>query len=491
MTDQEKDVQEESQEQATDAAVEENTDAAEVMDSEGYEWKEPPTFDITHKEACVCEVKVTIPKANLTAMLDDVYEEMNDGVQVPGFRRGKAPRKLLEKRLGKYARSSAVEKLADHAAHLLMEQHKLTPINQAEVEGLEDAENIPEDQDLSYTLKFETPGKCTLGDYEGLEIEKPVYEVPDSDVDSTIESMRTRYGRFEPLEDGVAENGDQVIIDFAGKVDGKDFEGNSAENYPYILGSQRFAPEMEAAILGKKAGEETTADVAFPEDYRSEEIAGKTATFEIKINEIKRRVLPELDDEFAKRVGHDTVDEMRDAIRKRIGENADEQVKEFMQQQARMKLIECSTFELPQSQVQHFIDSEYQSMEQRLMQQHVAVDDIEEHREEMKKAAEEQGMTMIKSMYAIRALAEKEGITATETDFEEYAQNMSAGYQQNPEIMKEYLLSDDMRSMTEFQIVENKSLDRVIEKAKIVEKPVTDNEDAAEDAGEKEEETDA
>ena len=335
MTEQEKDVQEESQEQAVTETAEENVDAAETMDGEGYEWKEPPSFDIEHKEACVCEVKVTIPKANLTAMLDEVYEEMNDGVQVPGFRRGKAPRKLLEKRLGKYARASAVERLADHAARLLMEKHKLTPINQADVEGLEDAENIPEDQDLCYTLKFETPGKCTLGEYEGLEIEKPVYEVPDSDVDETLESMRTRYGRFEPLEDGAAENGDQVIIDFVGKIDGEDFEGNSAENYPYILGSQRFAPEMETAILGKKAGEEATADVTFPEDYRSEDIAGKTAKFEIKVHEIKRRVLPELDDEFAKRVGHDTVEELRDSVRKRIGENADEQVKgSFMRQQA-------------------------------------------------------------------------------------------------------------------------------------------------------------
>ncbi len=477
MTDQEKDVQEESQEQA----VVESEETAETHDGEAYEWKEPPSFNITHKEGCVCEVKVVIPKANLTAMLDEVYEEMNDGVQVPGFRRGKAPRKLLEKRLGKYARSSAVERLADHAGRLLMEQNKLTPINQAKIEGLEDAEHIPEDQDIAYTLTFETPGKCTLGEYEGVEIKKPVYDVPESEVDSTIESMRTRYGRFEPLEEGVAENGDQVIIDFHGKVNGEDFEGNRAENYPYILGSQRFVPEMEAAMAGKKAGETATAEFAFPEDYRSKDIAGKMAVFEIKINEIKRRVLPELDDEFAKRLGHDTVEELRDSIRKRIGENANEQVREYMRGQARQKLIECSTFELPQSQVQHFIDSEYRSMEQRLMQQHVPAEDIEQHREEMKKAAEEQGMMMIKSMYAVRALAEKEGIKATDADFDEYANTMSSGYYQNPELMKEYLLSDDMRSLTEYNIIESKVLDRIVEKATIVEEAVSDDEKAEDD----------
>jgi FKBP-type peptidyl-prolyl cis-trans isomerase (trigger factor) len=129
-------------------------------------------------------------------------------------------------------------------------------------------------------------------------------------------------------------------------------------------------------------------------------------------------------------------------------------------------------------------------MEQRLMQQHVPAEDIEQHREEMKKAAEVQGLMMVKSMYAIRALAEKEGIKAAEADFEEYAATMSAGYYQNPEMMKEYLLSDDMRSMTEFNIVESKTLDRVIEKAKIVEKTVTDEEKAEAD-GENEEKSDA
>ncbi|MCK5863114.1 MAG: trigger factor, partial [Candidatus Hydrogenedentes bacterium] len=314
--------------------------------------------------------------------------------------------------------------------------------------------------------------------YEGLEIERPLYEVPDSDVDATIESMQTRYGRFEPLEDGAAESGDQVIIDFEGKVDGEDFEGNSAENYPYILGSQRFSPEMEVAMTGAKSGETVTADVTFPEDYRSKEIAGKMAKFEIKVNEIKRRILPELDDEFAKKVGHETLVEMRDAVRKRIGENADDQVKEFMQQQARVKLVECSTFELPQSQVKNFIESEYSAMEQRMVEQHAPAEAIEEHREEMQKAADEQGLLTAKSMYAVRALAEKENITVTDKDFEEYAEGMSTNYQQSPDVMKEYLLSDDMRSMTEFQIIEKKALAKVVEKASIVDKPVTEDKEA-------------
>jgi len=288
------DAREESQEQPQAAAPEavEPAEDGPAADDAAYKWKEPPVFEVNHKEDCVCEVKVTIPKASVVAMLDDIYDEVNDGVQIPGFRRGKAPRKLLEKRAGKYVRTTATERLADEAARMLVEEYKLRPVSKAESVGLEEPENLRDDADLCYTLTFDTPGKCELGEYEGLEIEKPVFEVKDSEVEEALESMRTRYGRFEPLDGGAAEDGDQVIIDFVGKIDGEDFEGNSAENYPYILGSKRFSEEMEAAMLGAKPGQTVTAQITFPDDYRSAEIAGKTALYEIKIHEIKRRVLP-------------------------------------------------------------------------------------------------------------------------------------------------------------------------------------------------------
>ncbi len=497
MTEQEKDTRAESQEdgvQTADVDVappDESHAEPDEMGGDGFDWKEPPIFDIAHKEGCVCHVKVTIPKANVSAILEEIYDEVNDGVQIPGFRRGKAPRKLLEKRLGKYARGNAAERLAEHASQLLAEKHKLTPVSQPEIEGLDDPENIPVDEDLVYTLTFETYGKCTLGDYEAIEIEKPIVDVPDSDVDNTIENMRTRFGRFEPLSDGTAEEGDQVIIDFVGKIDGEDFEGNSAENYPYILGSKRFSPEMEEAMTGAKAGDNVTTDLTFPEDYHNADLAGKTAKFQITIHEIKRRELPELDDEFAKRVGNDTVAELRDAVRKRISESADEQVLDYMRQQARQKLVDCSEFDLPKSQIQKFVDSEYKSMEQRLMQQHVPAESIEEHREEMQKTAEEQGLFLIKSMYALRALAEKEGVTITENDFEEYTRRVSDEMQQNYEVMKEYLLSEDMRSMTEYQIVETKALDTLLDKATIVLKRVSEDDDTTAAEEKDKEESDA
>ncbi len=480
MTDQNKDSREQSPEEtgaeaAADAAATLENNDDYTMEN-GYQWKEPPAFDIEHKDNCVCVVKVTIPKSNLNAMLDEIFEEVNDSAQIPGFRRGKAPRKLLEKRLGKYARSNAVERLAEYATQWLADKHEVAPIAPPEIEGLEDAENIATDEDLCYTMTFETAGKCELGAYEGMEIEKPVAELPDSAVDSTIENMRTRFGRYEPLAEGEAAEGDQVIIDFTGTIDGEAFEGNSAENYPYILGSQRFSPEMETAITGAKAGDTVTAEVTFPEDHPSEELSGKTAVFEIKVNEIKRRELPDLDDELAKRLGHDTVDELRESVRARMNENTDTQVRDFMREQARRKLVECCTFELPKTQVERAIDGEYSNMEQRMVEQHVSAEEIEKHREEMKKDAEERGLFMLKSTYALQELAKKEQVEVTESDFEDYAKRMSDEMQQSYEIMKEYLMSDDMRNMMEYQIKDTKALDALLDKASIVLKPIDDEE---------------
>jgi len=459
MTENEKDTLEESPENTEEAV--------ETADEEGFEWKEPPAFDINHKEDCLCEVKITIPVANITSALNDVYEEMNDGVQVPGFRRGKAPRKLLEKRLGKYARSTVAERLAEAASQKLVREQHVKPISKVEVEGLEDTENLPEDKDLVYTVRFETAGKCELADYTAIELEKPEFQVEQDDIDKTIENMRLRFGRYEPLTEGAAQDGDQVIIDFEGTIGGEPFEGNSAENYPYILGTHRFHENMETAMKGATAGTETQAEVPFPEDYPEKSLAGKTADFKIKINEIKRRVLPELNDEFAKKVGHETVAELQESVRQRIGESTDSHMKEMLRDQALKKLVDASTFVLPKGQTRQFIEGEYNSIVERMAQQHVPGDEIEAKKDEIDKAAEERGLFAIKSMYVINAVCEKEGIEVTEEDFETYARHLASGDEQQFELMKQYLAEEDVRSASAYRILTDKAMDAIVAKASI------------------------
>jgi trigger factor len=163
------------------------------------------------------------------------------------------------------------------------------------------------------TLKFEVAPRCELGKYRGIKVERPVLRIADKQVKEAIEQLRERNATFEAVK-GKAKEGDQVVIDFEGTLDGKVIAGGKAENYPYILGSGRFFKEFEEAIAGHKAGDEVTADVAFPEDYHGKEVAGKTVGFAIKIHEVKRKALPEVDEEFAKTAGFESVDEMKEKI---------------------------------------------------------------------------------------------------------------------------------------------------------------------------------
>lgn len=472
---------------AEESAEETTVDFEEEAGQDGFEWQAPPVFEIEHKEDCLCEVKVTIPAANVSFVLDNIYNEMNDGVQVPGFRRGKAPRKLLEKRLGKYAFSTAIEQLTDAAAQKLIRDHQLRPVSTAEVTGLEDKEQLDDKEDLVYTVSFEVPGTCELVDLSTIELERPEYNVSEEDVEAQIDNMRTRFGRYEPLEDGVAEDGDQVVIDFKGAIDGEEFEGGSAEGYPYILGSKRFYEEMETAMLGKKAGDNTTAEVTFADDYMSAEVAGKTALFEISINEIKRRVLPELDDEFAKKAGHESLEVMRETLKKRMAESADDQLDQMLEEQAMQKIVEASSFTLPKGQIQSFVDAERESIQERMRQQHVSAEEIEREEDNINEVADKQGLFNLKAMYVVDALSKVENVEITEEDFDNYTRQFLQGEDvQQLEAFRAYFQSEEMRSTTEHRILYSKTMKAAVAKCKI--KVVTEEEmkKAEEEAAKKE-----
>ncbi|NLN93229.1 MAG: trigger factor [Candidatus Hydrogenedens sp.] len=473
-------------EETTDLDTADLSVDAEMGDDE-FEWKEPPVFEIEHKEDCLCEIKVTIPAANIVSTLDIIYKEMNDGVQVPGFRRGKAPRKLLEKRLGKYAHSTAIEQLTDAAAKKLMRDHELRPVSEAEVTGLEDKDQLDDKEDLVYTVSFEVAGTCELADLSTIELERPEYEVDEEAVEAQINNMRTRFGRYEPLEEGVAEDGDQLVIDFKGTVDGEEFEGGSAEAYPYILGSKRFYASMEEAMLGKKAGDQVTAEVTFEEDYMSAEVAGKTAQFEISINEIKRRVLPELDDEFAKKAGHESMEIMRETVKKRMSETADDQLDQMLEEQAMGKLVEASSFTLPKGQIQQFVEMERNSIYGRMLEQNVSAEEMEREADNVDEAAQKQGLFNLKAMYVVDALSEQEKIEITEEDFEDYTRQFIQGEDtQMLEAYRAYFKSDEMRSTTAHRILYNKAMKTAVAKCQIKILSEEEMKKAEEDAKEKE-----
>lgn len=438
-----------------------------------FEFVEDPTFDIAYKGDCAYEVKVVIPAANTLKQSQEMFEELQGDAELPGFRRGKAPRKLLERKYGKAVRGEATEKLVSAAFRKLIKGEELRPIDYPDVEGLENLAELPVDAPLDFTLKFEVAPRVTLGNYKGIAVERPVLAIGDKEVDEAITSMRQRYAAYETIADGVAADEDQVIIDFTGTINGEAFAGGSAENYPYILGSGRFFKEFEEAIRGAKSGSEVSCDVAFPDTYHGADVAGKTAQFAIKINEIKRRTMPELDEKFAETAGFDSVDAMREAVKKDLQAGADNQGREIAEQRAIQAVVESSTFEIPKSLVDSTADVYYKQEVRRLISLRVPTTELDEKDAELRKQAEEHALREIKGYVVVGEIGRAESITVLDEDFEKEAEAIVSRTGMELDIAKRFLDQEDKRSDYEERIYRKKAVAIIMDSAKVTEKKVT------------------
>ncbi len=438
-----------------------------------FEFAEEPTFNVDYKGDCAYEVKVVIPAANTLKQSAEMFEELQGEAELPGFRRGKAPRKLVERKFGRAVRGEAVEKLVSAAFRKLIKSEDLKPIDYPDIEGLETVHDLPADAPLDFTLKFEVAPRVKLGDYKGIAVERPVLEIGDKDVDEAIDSMRQRYAAYETVEKGKAQDDDQVIIDFTGTLNGEAFAGGSAENYPYILGSGRFFKEFEAALKGAESGSEVTCDVPFPEDYSSVDLAGKTAQFTIKVNEIKRKALPELDEDFAKSAGFDSVDALKASIKDDLQQGANSQSDQIAEQRAIKAIIEKSTFELPKS----LVDSSaqvYQRQElRRLISLRTPTEELEKLEAQMRKDAEEHAIREIKGYVVVGEIARTENISVEDADFEKEAEAITARTGMDIDVANRFLSQEDKRSDYEERIYRKKAVAVIMDSAKVKEKKVT------------------
>ncbi len=231
--------------------------------------------------------------------LDQAFKKVVKDVQVPGFRKGKVPRNIFEKRFGVEALyQDAVDIVLPDAYMKAVEEAGITPVDRPDV----DIEQIEKGKPLVFTAEVTVKPEVTLGEYKGLEVEEKDTTVTDEDVEEELKSLQEKQAELVVKEEGTIEEGDTAVIDFEGFVDGEAFEGGAAENHSLEIGSGQFIPGFEEQLVGKEAGEELDVVVTFPEDYQAEELAGKEATFKVKIHDIKTKELPELDDEFAKDV---------------------------------------------------------------------------------------------------------------------------------------------------------------------------------------------
>ena len=416
-------------------------------------------------EKSMVELQFSIDAETFKAAVNNAFKREGKKYAIPGFRKGKAPRHMIEKMYGSdIFHYDAVNDLFPEAYEAAVKEAKIDVVGRPDPEVV----SMSEADGVVLKVKVAVKPEVELGEYAGLTVTKEAKNVNEADVDAEVKRMQDRNGRLLTRE-GAAENGDTVDIDFEGFVDGKAFEGGKAEHYSLVLGSGSFIPGFEDQVVGHSAGEEFDVNVKFPEEYGAAELAGKDATFKIKLHEVKYKELPALDDDFAKDVSeYDTLDERKDSIRNNIKTNLDKQAEQKVENDLMDQVIANMKADIPDAMVDSRIDELVQDFEYRISQQGLKLADylkymgmnIEQFRAQFKEQADKQ----VKMRLAMEAIVAKEGITASDEEFEEEVKRIADAYKMEADKVKSIVDAAAVKA----DLAINKAIDFVKEKANVV-----------------------
>ena len=416
-------------------------------------------------EKSMVELQFSIDAETFKAAVNNAFKREGKKYAIPGFRKGKAPRHMIEKMYGSdIFHYDAVNDLFPEAYEAAVKEAKIDVVGRPDPEVV----SMSEADGVVLKVKVAVKPEVELGEYAGLTVTKEAKNVNEADVDAEVKRMQDRNGRLLTRE-GAAENGDTVDIDFEGFVDGKAFEGGKAEHYSLVLGSGSFIPGFEDQVVGHSAGEEFDVNVKFPEEYGAAELAGKDATFKIKLHEVKYKELPALDDDFAKYVSeYDTLDELKDSIRNNIKTNLDKQAEQKVENDLMDQVIANMKADIPDAMVDSRIDELVQDFEYRISQQGLKLADylkymgmnIEQFRAQFKEQADKQ----VKMRLAMEAIVAKEGITASDEEFEEEVKRIADAYKMEADKVKSIVDAAAVKA----DLAINKAIDFVKEKANVV-----------------------
>jgi len=308
---------------------------------------------------------VKVPASELDARLTERLEEMKGQVHLKGFRPGKAPVSFLKKRFGKDMMGEIIQSVVTETNQKVLDERELRPARQPHFHPEGDIEKVQKGEaDLEYELHVEVLPQFEPMDVKGLEIERKVADVPDEDVDEALQNLAEQQREYAPREEGAgAEDGDQVDIDFLGKIDGEPFEGGAGDGVKLKLGSNQFIPGFEEQLLGVKTDDEKTIEVTFPEDYPSEELKGKAATFDVTVNAVEAPQEVSIDEDFAKRMDFDSLEDLKKAVRERFERDFAAQSRMHAKRSILDKLDEAHDFELPQGMVDQEFEQIWRQVE--------------------------------------------------------------------------------------------------------------------------------
>lgn len=417
-------------------------------------------------EKSMAKLTITVEAAKFDAAVDSAYQKNKGKIALPGFRKGKAPRAMIEKMYGTGVFfEDAANELIPEAYETAAKESELEIVAQPEIEVTQ----MDKGTDFIFTATVAIKPEVTLGDYKGIEVEKKEAEVSEEEITAEIDKAREANSRLITIEDRATEDGDTVIIDFDGYVDGKQFEGGYAEDYTLVLGSHSFIDNFEDQLVGKNLGEDVEVNVTFPEEYHVDELKGKPALFKVKIKEIQKKELPELDDDFAQDVSDfDTLDEYKADVEKKILENKENQIKREQEDQIIEKIIENAQMEIPQQMIAAQTRQMTQEFAQRLQSQGLSLEQYMQFTgltpQKMMEDLEPHALKRIQSRLVLEAVVAAENIEASDEEIDKELENMASMYQMEIDKLKE-LIGDDEKKQIGMDLAVQKAVEFVVKEA--------------------------
>ncbi|MCM3593226.1 trigger factor [Brevibacillus borstelensis] len=412
---------------------------------------------------------VEVDATQVDAALDQAFKKVSKKVNVPGFRKGKVPRKMFEARFGvESLYQDALDIILPTAYGQAVRETGIEPVDRPEV----DVEQIEKGKSLIFKATVTVKPEVKLGEYKNLTIEPKEFAVTDEDVDAELKRMQERHAELVAVEEGQAQNGDVVMIDFEGFQDGVAFEGGKAEDYSLELGSGTFIAGFEEQVVGMNIGEEKEITVTFPEEYHSPNLAGKEAVFKVKLNSLKRKNLPALDDEFAKDVSEfDTLDELKADSKKKLEEKAAQDKEQYVREQLVLKAAENAEIDIPEVMIEHELDQMVNEFGQRLQFQGLTLDlyyqfsgmDESQLRDQLRADA----TSRVRTSLVLEAIGKAENIEVSEEDVTAELEKLSGVYGRPADELRKIFTAQDGLAALYRDVQTRKTVDFLVAESKV------------------------
>ena len=416
----------------------------------------------------MAKLTIEVPAGELEKAIERAYQKNKNRISIPGFRKGKAPRKMIEQMYGKeiFYEDAANELMAD-AYEKELEECTEEIVSSPKI----DVVQLEAGKPFIFTAEVALKPEVTLGKYKGVKVDKTDVDVTDEEVNAEIEQERQKNSRTVEVTDRTVKEGDIATIDFEGFVDGKAFEGGKGTDYPLTIGSHTFIPGFEEELVGAKIGEETDVNVTFPEDYQAEELAGKAAVFKCTVKKLQERLLPELDDDFVSEVSDesDTVEEYKEEIKKKLSDRKAADAKDAKEEAVIEAIIADAKMDIPEAMLDTQQRQMVQEYAQRLQAQGLSMEQYLQFTgtttQMLLEQVKPQALKRIQSRLVMEAVAAAENLKPSEEDIEEEIKTMGEAYRMEIDKVKELLGENGMKQVAE-DLAVRMAVDFVVENAK-------------------------